>query len=233
MKFKNLSLADCSIKDIDAFKKLSSNDLTVFEQNRTCSLQSKGMILYREGNRINGFYCVHKGIVKLFKTGVNGKEQILKFVKKGEIFGYRSIIAREVACTTAKIVKDAVLSYIPATTLLELTKTNAAFSNAVLHVACLELEEANKAIMNLAQKTVKERLAEVLILLKKDFEVDNTDHLQITLTREELANMIGTATESVIRLLAEFKAKELIEVEGRKIRILKEDALIKMSKLYE
>ena len=90
----------------------------------------------------------------------------------------------------------------------------------MLQIVCRELREANDYITDIAQKTVRERLAEVLLLLKENFELDNQNTLQISLTREELANMVGTATESVIRLLSEFKQDKLIELQGRKIKFL-------------
>ena len=89
-----------------------------------------------------------------------------------------------------------------------------------MQIVCRELREANDYITDIAQKTVRERLAEVLLLLKENFELDNQNTLQISLTREELANMVGTATESVIRLLSEFKQDKLIELQGRKIKFL-------------
>ena len=82
------------------------------------------------------------------------------------------------------------------------------------------MREANDYITDIAQKTVRERLAEVLLILKENFDLDNQNTLQISLTREELANMVGTATESVIRLLSEFKQDKLIELQGRKIKFL-------------
>ena len=90
----------------------------------------------------------------------------------------------------------------------------------LMQITCRELGEANAYITDIAQKTVRERLAEVLLLLKENFDLDNQDTLQISLTREELANMVGTATESVIRLLSEFKQDKLIELQGRKIKFL-------------
>jgi CRP-like cAMP-binding protein len=90
----------------------------------------------------------------------------------------------------------------------------------MLQIVCAELREANDYITDIAQKTVRERLAEVLLLLKENFDLDNQNTLQISLTREELANMVGTATESVIRLLSEFKQDKLIELQGRKIKFL-------------
>jgi len=102
----------------------------------------------------------------------------------------------------------------------------------LMQLTCKELGEANTYITDIAQKTVRERLAEILIHLKNDFGLDENNILQISLTREELANIVGTATESVIRLLSEFKHDQLIELNGRKIRILDEAGLIRIGNLY-
>jgi CRP-like cAMP-binding protein len=112
-------------------------------------------------------------------------------------------------------------------------KHNGNFALELLQIACKELGEANDYITDIAQKTVRERLAEVIIHLRKDFDLDNDKYLQITLTREELANMVGTATESVIRLLSEFKQDGLIELQGRRIKIIDEKSLYKIGNLND
>jgi CRP-like cAMP-binding protein len=147
--------------------------------------------------------------------------------------GFRSTITRERACTTAKVLEDAYISFVHAETVLEFVKHNGTFALELLQIACKELGEANDYITDIAQKTVRERLAEVLIHLRKDFDLDNEKYLQITLTREELANMVGTATESVIRLLSEFKQDGLIELQGRKIKILDEKMLFKIGNMND
>ena len=99
-------------------------------------------------------------------------------------------------------------------------------------MACHELGEANSFITDIAQKTVRERLAEVILFLVADFGLDEEHFLNITLTREELANIVGTATESVIRLLSEFKSDKLVELSGRKIKILNTPGLEKISNFF-
>ncbi len=101
----------------------------------------------------------------------------------------------------------------------------------VLKLSLKELGEANKFIIDIAQKTVRERLAEILIILKETFDLDDQNYLKVSLTREELANLVGTATESVIRLLSEFKSDNYIELNGRKIKILKLDSLKKLARI--
>jgi CRP/FNR family transcriptional regulator, polysaccharide utilization system transcription regulator len=199
--------------------------------DKTCSLYKKGSIVYREGSRLTGFYCVTRGVLKIFKTGIDGKEQIIRFAKKGDIIAYRSLLSQELACTTAKVIDEAVLSHIPYQTLLYLIQNNWQFSHHMLQIVCRELREANDYITDIAQKTVRERLAEVLLLLKDNFELDNANTLQISLTREELANIVGTATESVIRLLSEFKQDNLIDLQGRKIKFLNVQGLTKVANL--
>jgi CRP-like cAMP-binding protein len=205
--------------------------MTQLNYDKSCSLYNKGSIIYREGSRLTGFYCVTRGILKIFKTGIDGKEQIIRFAKKGDIIAYRSLLSQELACTTAKVIEEAVLSHIPYQTLLYLIKHNWQFSHHMLQIVCKELREANDYITDIAQKSVRERLAEVLLLLKDNFELDTTDILQISLTREELANMVGTATESVIRLLSEFKQEQLIDLQGRKIRFVNVQGLSKVANL--
>jgi CRP-like cAMP-binding protein len=95
-----------------------------------------------------------------------------------------------------------------------------------------ELGEANSYITDIAQKTVRERLAEVLIHLVNDFGLDEQKYLNISLTREELANIVGTATESVIRLLSEFKTDKLVELNARKIKIISIKGLEKISNVF-
>ena len=102
----------------------------------------------------------------------------------------------------------------------------------IMKLTCHELGVANAYITDIAQKTVRERLAEIIILLIDDFGLDEQNYLNISLTREELANIVGTATESVIRLLSEFKSDNLIELKGRKIKILNKRALDKISNVF-
>lgn len=222
---------ECELSGFQLFKKLTEQEFTQLNYDKTCSLYKKGSIIYREGSRLTGFYCVTKGIVKIFKTGIDGKEQIIRFAKKGEIIAYRSLLSEELACTTAKVIEEAVLCHIPYQTLQFLIQSNWQFSHHMLQIVCKELREANDYITDIAQKTVRERLAEVLLLLKESFELDNSNTLQISLTREELANIVGTATESVIRLLSEFKQDKLIDLQGRKIKLLDIKALTRIANL--
>lgn len=219
------------LKRSTVFKHLSGEELDNLPLFNAPDQYKKGTIIYEEGGRINGFYVVCRGIIKIYKTGFDGKDQIIRFAKPGDIMGFRSTITGELACTTSKTIEDAEIAYIPGDMVKSLVKTNGEFAMDLLQIACLELGEANDYITDIAQKTVRERLAEVLIHLKWTFDLDRDNYLQIALTREELASIVGTATESVIRLLSEFRQDKLIELHGRKIKILDEQKLIKIGNL--
>ncbi len=223
---------DCNFEVKTIFKKLLPEQIEYLTQNKTCNIVKKGIVLYQEGNRISGIYCINKGILKIYKTGIEGKEQIIKFAKKGDVIGYRSVIISEPACTSVKVIEDAVLCFIPSHELYHLLRESSEFGIEMLQIACKELGEANNYITDIAQKTVKERLAEILLHLKDEFGVNNDEVININLTREELANIIGTATESVIRLLSEFKTDGIIELQGRKIKIKDAVKLKKISNIF-
>jgi len=174
---------ETNLSGFKLFKKLKEEEFHRLNYEKTCSLYKKGTVIYREGSRLTGFFCVTKGIVKIYKTGIDGKEQIIRFAKKGEIIAYRSLLSQELACTTAKVIDEAVLCHIPYQTLLFLIESNWQFSHHMLQIVCAELREANDYITDIAQKTVRERLAEVLLLLKENFDLDNQNTLQISLTR--------------------------------------------------
>ncbi len=225
------SEVETDLSGFQLFNKLTEEEFSRLNKDKTCSLYTKGTVIYREGSRLTGFFCVTKGIVKIIKTGIDGKEQIIRFAKKGEIIAYRSLLSQELACTTAKVIEEAVLCHVSYQTLLFLIQSNWQFSHHMLQIVCRELREANDYITDIAQKTVRERLAEVLLLLKENFDLDHQNTLQISLTREELANMVGTATESVIRLLSEFKQDKLIELQARKIKLIDLEGLRRVANI--
>jgi CRP-like cAMP-binding protein len=229
---QNLNAEDIDMRKYNIFKGLSSSEFDRLHQDMVCNIYRRGTIVYNEGSRINGSYVICGGILKIYKTGFDGKEQIIRFGKEGDLVAFRSVISDELACTTARVIQDATLCYISGETLLGLLKNNTEFSMSLMKLTCQELGESNKFLTDLAQKTVRERLAEILLLLMDTFDLDKESTLKISLTREELANMVGTATESVIRLLSEFRADNLIELNGRKIKLLNIPKLIKIGNIY-
>jgi len=222
---KNISCDSCIIRTNTLFRHLNNEQHEQIFINKITESYKRGSIIYQEGNRMKGFFCVQKGIAKIYKTGFDGKEQIIRFAQPGDIIGYRSVISNETACTTTQVLEDSILCHIPADILMDLVKNNGEFAIELMKLTCKELGEANSYICDIAQKTVKGRLAEILIHLYEEFGINQDEVLNISLTREELSNIVGTATESIIRLLSEFKTKKLIDLNGKKIKILDKPGL--------
>lgn len=223
----------CKNKQESAFENLDQAALGMISDRKSCMFFKKGQVMLQEGARPQGVYCFHNGKAKLFKRGNEGKEQIMRLITNGNLVGYRSILSDEPLSATVVALEDTHVCYIPKSSFLEVIEKNPKFSLNVLKISCHELGEAGKMITSLAQKNVRERLAEVLLLLEATFGVDEEGYLNISLTREEIANMIGTATESAIRLLSELKTDEHIELKGRKMKLLNKSALEKRAAVFD
>ncbi len=226
--------ANCGKRHLSLLKDLSPDEVTELNNVKACTSFRKGQVLMNEGSRPNGVYCIHSGKAKLHRMGQNGKDQIIRFAVNGDLVGYRSLLSEEPLSATVEALEDLHACYIPKHVLFEFLEKNPKFSLNILRMACHELGEAGKLITDIAQKSVRERLAEVLLVLKIQFGTnEETGAIDISLTREEIANMIGTATESVIRLISEFKSDGLIDVKGRHITLLDEPQLVRVGKVFD
>lgn len=211
----------CIVRELSSLKALGKDDLIKLADCKTSQTIKKGEIIFEEGDTINGIYCVKDGICKLTKLSQNGKDHIVKLVKKGELLGQRSMISEEAVNLSAIALEDMEVCFIPKTEVMGFFNKNNQFSMNVMRTICGDLRESDDHIVSMAQKSVKERLAETLIYLEETFGKNEDGSLVIQLSREELSGMIGTATESCIRLLSEFNKLGLIELVGKKI-ILKD-----------
>lgn len=223
----------CAEHPSSAFHGLGKDTLEEISQLKTCVTFRKGQVIMHEGARPQGVYCVHKGKIKLYTLGTEGKEQIIRFVTKGDLIGYRSILSDEPISASATALEDTFACYIPKSSFFKVIEDNPKFSLNLLHLSCHELGEAGKMITSLAQKSVKERLAEILLILRTTFGEDEEGYLDISLTREEIANMVGTATESVIRLISELKKEGFIDSKGKRIKVNDRRALRQIAAVFE
>lgn len=208
--------------------RLSPEDFEVFDKALQYLEFSKGETVFEDGESPKGVYFIEKGTLKLSKSGVYGKDQILRFYKENDLTGYRSLLSGENFQAKAEAMTPMKVQFLPADVFLHLLEVDSKLSYAMLQKIAYELGESSNTVTFLAQKTVRERLAEILILLEQKLGTDPEGFIKISLTREEIANLIGTATESAIRLISEFKQDDLIAVEGRNIKILNREKLIKL-----
>ena len=211
----------CIVRELSSLKALNKNELLRIAECKTSRSIKKGEPIFEEGDVVNGVYCITSGVCKMSKLSANGKDQIVKLIKAGELLGQRSMISDEPANLSAIALEDMEVCFIPKVEILNFFDTNNQFSMNLMKTICGDLKETSDHLVSISQKTVKERLAETLIYLQDNFGKNPDGSLHIQLSREELAGMIGTATESCIRLLSDFNKLGLIELSGKKI-ILKD-----------
>lgn len=207
----------CIVREFSSLKALNKDELLKIANCKSSYTIKKGEPIFEEGENVNGIFCVKDGVCKLSKLSPNGKDQIVKLVSKGELLGQRSMISDEPVNLSAIALEDMEVCFIPKSEIMGLFNQNNNFSMNVMRAICGDLKEADDHMVTMAQKTVKERLAETLLYLKDTFGTNDDQSLKTQLSREELASMIGTATESCIRLLSDFNKNGLIEIKGKKI----------------
>jgi CRP/FNR family transcriptional regulator len=210
------------------FATLVGDDLEQVNTTKTCTRYRKGQVLFHEGTRPMGVFCVNSGHVKVYRIGIDGKEQIIKVSAAGDLLGYKSLISEQLYHLSAEALDDCVVCFIPKEDFLALIKPGTRFYFDLLKAVCDETAEMAAKMTQLAQQSVRQRLALTLLMLKDTYglEQQESGEVEINLSREDLANIVGTATESLIRLLNDFKREGFIETAGRKIRVLQPKSLI-------
>lgn len=210
----------CIIKQFNSLKSLTKEELVRISNCKTTKVIKKGEVIFDEGETLKGVYCIRDGICKLSKLSSNGKDQIVKIVVKGDLLGQRSMVSDEVSNLQATALNDMEVCFIPKSEIINDLQSNPKFSFDVLREMAKDLREADDVIVNMAQKSVRQRLAETLIYISDSFGTNPDGTLSILLSREDFANIVGTAIESAIRILSQFKKEGLISTHGKRIKIV-------------
>ncbi len=229
-KGKNMSKCEqCIIREFNSLKTLTKDELIRITGCKTSKTVKKGEVLFDEGEYINGVFCIKDGVCKVSKMSDNGRDQIIHLIQKGDILGERSLINNEASNLKAIAINDMEVCFIPKDEIIRDLENNPHFSLDLLRKMANSLKKADDVIVDMAQKTVKQRLAATLLFLEAKFEKNDNGSIKVNLSREDIANIIGTATESAIRLLSEFKKKKMIDLQGKEIVILDVKALKDLS----
>ncbi|WCM42076.1 Crp/Fnr family transcriptional regulator [Flavobacterium sp. CBA20B-1] len=215
----------CIVRELSSLKALSKNELIHLAQCKDTIEIKKGDVIFQEGDTVNGVYCIKEGTCKLVRMASNGKDAILKLITKGDLLGQTAILTQEKTSLSAIAVEDMRVCFIPKSEILGFIDTNKNFSREVTKDVCKNLNYATDFALNHNSKTVKERLALALLSILDSSGTDTEGFLNLQLSRDEIASMVGTATESCIRLLAELKKEGILELKGKKIKIIKPTSL--------
>lgn len=218
---KNANCTACEVRKNSLFSSFCDEELIDLNDSKSCSFYKKNQPLFIEGNLPRGVFCMYQGKVKIFTRGDSGKEQIIHIAKEGEVIGFRAMFSGDPYKLSASTLEESNICFITKENFLDMIDTNATLRKGIMKELSKELGERAVFITNMSQKSVRERLAYSLLILGDIYKPD-----LINLSREDLANFVGTATETLIRLLKDFKDEGLIEIHARKLEVLDDNKLI-------
>jgi len=221
---KHITCLTCVGRKDSLLGVLYQDELDHVNAHKDSKYYKKNQSLFLEGSSPRGVYCINEGMVKIFQCGDEGKEQIIRIAKSGEIVGFKSLFNEVPYQVAAETLEESNICFIGKDDILDMMDANPFLRKAVIKELSHELSDREDFITNMSQKSVRERLAFTMIILQKVYEKE-----PINLSREDLANFVGTATETLIRLLKDFKEEGIIEVHTRKITVLNLDKLINIA----
>lgn len=227
------SCNDCPSKDQGIFCDVEFQEVEEISQHKITNLYKKGQTLFIQGNHPHGLYCISSGNIKLTKAGNDGKETILRLVHSGDILGHRSLFTDDNYGATATAMDDTIVCFIDKKFITSIMKKNPSVAFNIINKLSRDMGAAENKFTSLHQKNVRERLGELILTLKTTYGVKENGRwkIDLKLTREEMATMIGTANETLIRFMTEFKEAGIIEQEGKVIYIKDEEQLLEWSNI--
>lgn len=229
-----MNLSDINVPDLiaDMWEPLDSEQRDFLANHFTIQSYKKNEIIYCEGESPKYMMCLLNGKVKIYKDGVGGRSQIIRMIKPVEYFGYRAYFAKEDYVTAASAFEPSLVCLIPMDAIISLVIQNNNLAMFFIRQLSIDLGIADERTVNLTQKHIRGRLAESLLFLKESYGLEEDGStLSIYLSREDLANLSNMTTSNAIRTLSNFATEHLITIDGRKIRIIDEEKLKKISKI--
>ncbi len=192
---------------------------------------AKNTIIHSEGDKPEHMWTLATGKVRIYKEGVGQRPQIIRLLKAQDLFGFRAVIAGDTYTSFASAFEPCQIFQVDAEDFMYLLRKNNRFCFSVMTALARDLAVAEVQTVNLTQKHIRGRLAEALLTIRRNYGLDDEGSLALHISREDLANMSNMTTSNAIRTLSQFAQEELISVEGRRIRLLNEEALKKVSRM--
>ena len=211
------------LSDVERSQLLDSAHIMHFKTNE---------MIYFEDDNPAELMCLLEGKVKIFKSGVGGRNQIIRMIRPVQFFGYRAYFAREQYVTAASAFEPSVVCMIPIKIIEELLRGNGNLGLYFIHLLSTDLGVADQRVVSLTQKHVRGRLADSLLSLKESYGLEEDGAtINIYLTREDLANLSNMTTSNAIRTLSTFVNEQVVAIDGRKIKVIDEDRLRNISRI--
>ncbi len=211
---------------------LSDDEKVYINDNCTIVNFRKNEIIHKEGDVPTHMMMLAKGKVRVYKEGIGKKPQIIRMLKPCDFFAYRAMIANESSNTSVSAFEASVVYMVKKDAFMHVIETNSRFCYQFMVMMARDLGQSDRRTVNLTQKHVRGRLAEALLSLKQNYGLDDDGAtISMYMSREDMANLSNMTTANAIRTLSNFVEEEIIALDGRKIKILDEDKLIRISRL--
>jgi len=211
------------LNEVNSFESLKR-----LSENKKTKVYKKRDVIYSEGSYPNAVYFLKSGKIKNAKSNEFGKEYIVELHKPGDFFGYLDLLENTPYQESAVALQDSEIVIIPKDEFNNLLYNNRDVAAKFIKMLSNEVREREERLLKLAYNSVRKRVAEALIMLANRYQEDKSKPFAISITREDLANIVGTATETVIRTLSDFKDENLIEMKGSLITVLDYEKLARM-----
>jgi len=223
---------DLSTSLWEVWRILTEQEREILRANSTIQYFKRSERIYREGDEAKDMMCLLKGKVKISKQGVGGRNQIIRMIKPIQYFAYRAYFAREHYLTDASACEASKVCIIPMSVVDSLIRANSKLAMFFIRQLSIDLGIADSRTVNLTQKHIRGRLAESLLFLRNSYglEEDGTT-INIYLSREDLANLSNMTTSNAIRTLSTFVSEHIIALDRRKVKIIDEERLRKISRM--
>ena len=229
---KNEQLKQQFVPTLEGFDILQAamgkTELNSLAEDRNVNKYKKKQIIYTEGNHPGKLYYVVSGKVKAFKTNDDGKELVTELYNTGDFFGYIAMLEETVYRDTTETMEETSLAIIPKKDFEDLLNNNPQAAKKFIQLLAKNISEKEEQLLGLAYNSLRKKVAEALLLLQKKYKEEGKENFEIALTRESLATIAGTATESLIRTLSDFRTEKLIDIKEGNIIILNENKLAHM-----
>lgn len=223
---------DISTSLTEVWRVLTDKERDILRKNSKIQHFKRNELIYYEGDEPKDMMCLLNGKVKIFKEGVGGRSQIIRMIKPIQYFGYRAYFAQENYLTNASAFEASTVCMIPMDVVTDLLKGNLNLAMFFIRQLSVDLGIADERTVNLTQKHIRGRLAESLLFLKDSYGLEEDGAtLSIYLAREDLASLSNMTTSNAIRTLSTFASERIIALDGRKIKLIDQERLKKISKL--
>lgn len=224
---------NCPSKGQGIFCELENIALDDLNKQKIVNTFKKGQTLFVEGAPPFGIFCIAKGNIKLTKTSSVGKEAIVRIATNGDVLGHRSALVGENYTATAVALEDTEVCFIDKKYIVNFLRKEPSVASQLMLKLGRELGASENRVASFTGKSVFERTCETLLILKESHGVNNDEGilLDLKVTREELASIVGTATETVIRILSDLKKEKLIGQNGKNIVLYNTEKLFEYSSL--